>query len=76
MHFLVDSTANICYSVCINNAYEEHIMQNLKTTNPHLALKLIAAQLQVIAAQNEIAHSDFNVLNKLTVQLQNLLAND
>ena len=51
-------------------------MQNIKTTNPHLALKLIAAQLQVIAAQNEIAHSDFNVLNKLCVQLQNLLAND
>ena len=51
-------------------------MQNLKTTNPHLQLKLIVAQLQVIAAQEEIAHTDFNVLDKLTVQLQKLLAND
>ena len=51
-------------------------MQNLKNTNPHLALKLIAAQLQVIAAQEEVAFEDFNLLNKLCVQLQDLLAND
>ena len=51
-------------------------MQNLKTTNPNLQLKLIAAQLQVIAAQEEVAFDDFNLLNKLCVQLQNLLAND
>ena len=50
-------------------------MQNLKTTNPHLQLKLIVAQLNVIAAQDEIAFTDFNLLDKLTVQLQKLLEN-
>ena len=41
----------------------------------HLQLKLIVAQLNVIAAQDEIALEDFNLLDKLTVQLQKLLEN-
>ena len=50
-------------------------MQKLKDTNPHLALKLIAAQLNVIAAQDEIALEDLTLVDKLTVQLQKLLEN-
>ena len=48
-------------------------MQTLENT--HLQLKLIVAQLNVIAAQDEIALEDFNLLDKLTVQLQKLLEN-
>ena len=51
-------------------------MQNLKDTNPHLALKLIVAQLNVIAAQQELALEDLTLVDKLTVQLQKLLEND
>ena len=50
-------------------------MQNLKDTNPHLALKLIVAQLNVIAAQQELALEDLTLVDKLTVQLQKLLEN-
>jgi hypothetical protein len=51
-------------------------MQNLKTSNPHLQLKLIVAQLNVIAAQQELALQDLTLVDKLTVQLQKLLEND
>ena len=50
-------------------------MQNLKTSNPHLQLKLIVAQLNVIAAQQELALADFTLVDKLTVQLQKVLEN-
>ena len=41
----------------------------------HLQLKLIVAQLNVIAAQDEIALDDLTLVDKLTVQLQKLLEN-
>lgn len=48
-------------------------MQTLETL--HLQLKLIVAQLNVIAAQQELALEDFTLVDKLTVQLQKLLEN-
>jgi len=39
-------------------------------------LKLIVAQLQVIANLEELTSEDYNLLDVLTVQLQKLLAND
>jgi len=53
-------------------------MQIIKTLDcaVRVKLKLIVAQLNVIAAQDEIAFTDFNLLDKLTVQLQKLLEND
>jgi len=39
-------------------------------------LKLIVAQLQVLANLEDMTSEDYNLLDALTVQLQNLLAND
>ena len=50
-------------------------MQTVKTTDAHLQLKLIVAQLNVIATQQELALEDFTLVDKLTVQLQKLLEN-